>query len=100
MERLTEQLRAQARRRQEQDTLCYADGGIETDVQPQDYLEWKAADEIARLRHALAFYARQIAYEGANQRNLGQDPFTPEGQPYVQSVDRDLGAIARAALQS
>lgn len=55
--------------------------------------------EIERLRAALDFYARPIAYLGDNIRNEGQDdPFTPEHAAYVQSVGRDGGAVARSAL--
>lgn len=54
--------------------------------------------EIARLRAALEFYARPIAYEGSNSRNVGQDPFTPLDRPYIQDVSRDNGEVARAAL--
>jgi hypothetical protein len=58
----------------------------------------RAAAEIERLLAALRFYARPIAYQGDNVRNEGQDPFTPSDAAYIQSVGRDGGAVARAAL--
>lgn len=55
--------------------------------------------EVERLRAALEFYARPIAYLGGNQRNEGQDdPFTPADAPYIEDVGRDGGRRARAAL--
>jgi hypothetical protein len=56
------------------------------------------AAEIERLRAALAFYARPIAYQGDNIRNEGQDPFTPPDKAYILSIGRDGGEVARRAL--
>ena len=58
----------------------------------------RAEIEIERLRSALEFYAREVAYKGANQKNEGQDPFTPADAPYIQSIERDCGETARKAL--
>lgn len=57
-----------------------------------------ARDEIERLRAALEFYARPVAYQGDNMRNDGADKFTAADAPYIQSVGRDGGNVARAAL--
>lgn len=51
-----------------------------------------------RLKQALEFYARPLAYQGDNIKNEGQDPYTPADNPYVQSVGRDGGRFARKAL--
>jgi hypothetical protein len=57
--------------------------------------------EIRRLRAALEFYARPIAYSGGNIRNEGQDhKFTPPDAPYIRDVGRDGGAVAREALNN
>lgn len=56
--------------------------------------------EKERYRVALKFYARPIAYAGANQLNEGHDPFTPKDNPYIQDVVRDNGQVARRALSA
>jgi hypothetical protein len=76
------------RLRAERDELFEANGAIANTI---------GADAL-RLRKALAFYARPIAYQGDNQHNNGQDPFTPADEPYIKSIGRDGGAIAREAL--
>lgn len=58
----------------------------------------RAEAEVDRLRHALRFYANVTRYQGPNQRNGGEDPFTPKDQPYIQDVTRDYGEIARRTL--
>jgi hypothetical protein len=64
-----------------------------------DPVAQKAADEIERLRAALGFYARDVAWKGPNQRNDGKDRYTPRPEPYIQDATRDAGAVARAALR-
>ena len=58
----------------------------------------EAADTIDALVAALEFYADPKRYEGANQRPLVDDKYTPEGMSYRLDVTRDHGDIARAAL--
>lgn len=50
------------------------------------------------LVKALEFYAQEFRYDGPNHRAMPDDPYTPDGQPFLQDVTRDRGAIARAAL--
>lgn len=64
---------------------------------PQNVVD-DAMAEIRKLREALAFYARPIAYRGSNWRNDGLDRFTPAEAPYIQGVTRDGGKVACVAL--
>jgi len=48
---------------------------------------------------ALQFYANPIRYEGANQRNDINDPYS-DSAPYIRDASRDGGEIARAALRT
>jgi hypothetical protein len=55
--------------------------------------------EIERLRFALAFYADERRYLGANQWCPDEtDAYQPEGLGYRLDVTRDYGNIARKAL--
>jgi hypothetical protein len=56
-------------------------------------------EQIKMLKGALGFYARDVAWKGPNQRNDGNDPYTPEPEPYIQGAMRDAGAVARACLR-
>jgi len=61
--------------------------------------EWKRRYEAHdSLVKALEFYARERAYRGANQKNDGTDPFTPDDAAYIRDVTRDGGEVARTAL--
>lgn len=85
---IVERLRASAKNSEERGWLTHA------------VMDREAADVIERLTAALAFYARPIAYQGDNVRNEGQDdPFTPPDRPYIQSVGRDGGEVARRGLE-
>ena len=59
---------------------------------------FRACNLHYQLVRALKFYADPERYRGSNQRIDGSDEFTPDGNPYLQDVGRDDGAIARAAL--
>lgn len=50
-----------------------------------------------RLKAALAFYADPVRYQGSNQRNDSNDPWS-NGAPYIKDVIRDCGGIARNAI--
>jgi hypothetical protein len=58
----------------------------------------KAVNNHDALVKALQFYADYDRYNGPNQRLIGTDSYTPEGQGYLQDVTRDDGNIAREAL--
>lgn len=67
-------------------------------------LRLNARDLIAsreRCRKALAFYADLTRYDGPNQRlpDGESDPYTPANMGYRMDVIRDLGKIARDALE-
>lgn len=51
------------------------------------------------METALKFYADPARYQGANQRNEADDPYS-EGAAYIKDVVRDGGGIARKALSS
>lgn len=51
------------------------------------------------IARALAFYADPKRYRGSNQRNDGSDPWSGD-DPYLKDINRDGGAIARAALSA
>lgn len=53
---------------------------------------------VDRLIWGLGFYASRMAYLGDNQRNDGCDPYTSKDSPYILSVGRDGGNLARAIL--
>lgn len=56
-----------------------------------------AEAQLAEARKALEFYANPIRYNGPNQRNSGNDPYSTG--PYILSVERDNGEIARRARE-
>jgi hypothetical protein len=57
------------------------------------------AETIRQLREALGYYADERRYKGANQSELIEgDKFQPTDCPYLWSVDRDYGEIARKVL--
>ena len=58
----------------------------------------KACNSHDALVKALEFYAQQFRYDGPNHHAMPNDPYTPDGQPFLQDVTRDGGNIARAAL--
>jgi hypothetical protein len=62
-------------------------------------LEQEEKDRESQSRFALAFYAQRRRYEGSNGRPEKDDPYTPEGAPYMQDVHRDGGDLARTALR-
>lgn len=54
---------------------------------------------INSLREALQFYADRRRYDGPNQEPIEGDPHGLKDFPYMWSVDRDNGSIARKALE-
>lgn len=57
------------------------------------------ATTIQEMKKALEFYADPIRYGGPNQRNHGNDPYTPSHEPYLIDVIRDQGHRASVALK-
>ena len=57
----------------------------------------EARAQLAEVIKALEFYANPIRYNGPNQRNSGNDPYSTG--PYILSVERDNGEIARRARE-
>jgi hypothetical protein len=55
--------------------------------------------QFEEMVRALQFYADPKRYQGANQRNDANDPYSGDA-PYIKDVGRDSGAIARTALST
>lgn len=64
-----------------------------------DKMKEAIAAVIRESVKSLRFYADPKRYEGDNQRLVGEpDVYQPKDCPYLWSVNRDGGKIARAAL--
>ena len=55
--------------------------------------------QYRRMEEALRFYADERRYNGANQRPIPDDPYSPPDRAYIHDVTKDGGDIARQALQ-